>query len=155
MIGGNNMEFLEFMKQKERMCSTCNCAEDCPMYRGKNAIHCNDFIRYHPKKAEKIVEKWAKENPPMTNDDKFKKVFGKSFENLCDEWNINPITDWLLLEQMDRIDKILRPFYIFVNPNMSQQYKDILSEYGKIKETLFVENGKILLLKREEIDKWF
>ena len=53
---------------------------------------------------------------------------------------------------LDRIDRINRPFYIYVNPDIPQETKDILSEYGIVEDNLAVECGKLLVVKREVIE---
>ena len=72
-------EFVEVMKQKKRMCDTFgeNCGR-CGLSLHNNGIGkvCENFFKDHPKAAEEIIMNWAKENPIITNADKFKEVFG-------------------------------------------------------------------------------
>lgn len=70
-------EFKEVLKQKDRLCKNISC-DECGFYCGNNKrdISCGDFIIMYPEEAEKIIMDWAKENPPQTNADKFKEVFG-------------------------------------------------------------------------------
>jgi len=58
-------------------------------------------------------------------------------------------------EMLDRMDEIQRPYYIYVHPGMKQEDKDILSKYGELVETEFVDTGKALLMLREVIDNAF
>ena len=67
-------EFTEVMKQRERMCNQIGCLE-CE-FTNKNIVDCNNYIVSNPQKAEFIIMNWAKENPIITNADKFKEVFG-------------------------------------------------------------------------------
>lgn len=57
-------------------------------------------------------------------------------------------------EMLDRMDEIQRPYYIYVHPDMKQEDKDILSKYGELVETEFVDTGKALLALRKEIAKY-
>ena len=68
------MEFKEFAKNQQRMCSETSCA-DCPFSSYSNSI-CSDFILSNPDEAEKIVKEWTDEHLLITNRDKFKEVFG-------------------------------------------------------------------------------
>lgn len=72
-------EFIEIMKQRERMCEIFieHCSK-CPIGAGNNGIHCacNVFLGEHPQEAEEIIMQWAKENPVKTNADVFREVFG-------------------------------------------------------------------------------
>lgn len=83
-------EFTEVMKQKERLCRSMKDCTQCVMSCDYNGIGCNciEFFRLHPKDAEAIIMKWAKEHPVMTNADKFEEVFGFKFllssSNNCD-----------------------------------------------------------------------
>ena len=83
------MEFKEFVKQKKRMCKeNCResgtkllCNKECPMHKSKHElIYCDGFCMTYPDESEKIVEKWAKEHPVVTNADKYievlKNIFG-------------------------------------------------------------------------------
>ena len=72
-------EFIEVMKQRDRMCKSngCNCF-GCGLALKNNGkeLRCDDFCCSYPQEAEKIIMDWAKEHPVMTNADKFKEVFG-------------------------------------------------------------------------------
>lgn len=71
------MEFQEFCKQRERMCSTIK-KEECNLFYALKGgcIMCKNDCIDHYDTAEKIVSKWAKEHPAITNADRFKEIFG-------------------------------------------------------------------------------
>lgn len=72
-------EFIEVMKQKNRMCeSNSRRCSKCFLAAKNNGkeLHCNDLCLSYPQEAEKIIMDWAKEHPIMTNAEKFKEVFG-------------------------------------------------------------------------------
>lgn len=71
-------EFIEVMKQRERMCKQFSLCDSCPIFINTNGRYssCNRFIVTNPEYAEEIIMKWTEENPIMTNEDKFKEVFG-------------------------------------------------------------------------------
>lgn len=52
------MEFVEVMKQRNRMCDTRNCV-DCPLSLDDNGIkvRCSQLIKRYPEKAEEIIMK--------------------------------------------------------------------------------------------------
>lgn len=74
-------EFIEVMKQKERMCEKYNknnCAY-CPL-EDFVQINCDAEIKANPQEAEEIIMKWAEEHKAQTNAGKFKEVFGLDFK---------------------------------------------------------------------------
>ena len=92
------MEFLEFWKNYSRMCdNNCKQCKLNDLRDDESKARCIVACAEHPKEAEKIVEKWAKENPPMTNADKFEKVFGFDVEVLR-EMNRKDFQKWRKLE---------------------------------------------------------
>lgn len=89
------MEFKEFINERKRMCKAhsdgvmCCCVRmKCPLNELKERSPENSCyagcVRYSDE-AEKVVEKWSKENPPLTNLDKYKQamkeLFGAEVEN--------------------------------------------------------------------------
>ena len=92
-------EFVEVMKQKERMCNAMRC-ENCVLASGNNNTgdSCNYFVIGYPKQAEKIIMNWAKEHPVKTNADKFKEVFGYDLAKNLGYHNCA----WLRCEDCDR-----------------------------------------------------
>ena len=78
------MEFQKFWEERKRMCISMKNCKICPM--NKEAAKymslfltvnlCDKFVCDYCEDAENVVEKWAAENPPMTNGKKFCEVFG-------------------------------------------------------------------------------
>ena len=89
------MDALEYFKIKNRM--TKNCRIDCDecllgsKYNGRN-INCFPLESFYSDEAIKIVEKWEKEHPFVTNADKYKeiirKTFGDNFIQICFRENV-------------------------------------------------------------------
>jgi hypothetical protein len=87
------MEFQEVCKNFKRMCDSLGCSE-CGIEKArktkKEFSSCESFLIDCPEQAEQIVEQWAKENPVVTNGDKFREVFGFDIVMvsglLNDEW---------------------------------------------------------------------
>ena len=75
------MDAVEYLKAELRMCESigkkdcvgCGFGEYMEEYKNEG---CFDILRKSPEEAVKIVEKWNKENPEMTNARKFEEVFG-------------------------------------------------------------------------------
>lgn len=79
-------EFVEVMKQKERMCKSYKgVCRKCDVSSDNNGKHigCRSFTLNYPQEAEEIIMKWAEEHPVQTNVDKFKEVFGFEFRKTC------------------------------------------------------------------------
>ena len=57
-------EFVEVMKQKDRMCKTVDCSK-CRLHYLNNGTDtgCGDFTEERPQETERIVTEWAKANP--------------------------------------------------------------------------------------------
>ena len=70
------MDAVKFLKEVNRMCNKIENCCDCPLHDGDFCIH--DIDNGKEEKAVSIVEQWSKENPVMTNLDKFKEVFGSA-----------------------------------------------------------------------------
>ena len=80
-------EIVEVIKQRDRMCKNQkNHCEGCELSSSKNTrkVSCNGLLNNYPQEAEEIIMAWAKENPIKTNAEKFKEVFGIT-------WNEAPI----------------------------------------------------------------
>ena len=81
------MDALEYFKIKKRMTNKCemDCV-DCPLYYANNnkKLGCKRFETLYPDEAIKIVERWEKEHPIMTNIEKYeqmmKNLLGDDFE---------------------------------------------------------------------------
>lgn len=72
-------EYQEVIKQFWRICERYRadvCCGNCPLKDVRGVYHCWRWISEDPEKAEELIMKWAKNNPPITNRDKFKEVFG-------------------------------------------------------------------------------
>ena len=85
------MDVLEYFKIKKRMTNKCemDCV-DCPLYSNNNKqLGCKRFEMLYPDEAIKIVEKWEKEHPIITNADKYKEIiketFGDNLIDVCDK----------------------------------------------------------------------
>ena len=72
------MDFKEAIKTRNRMCRHYGdkCLV-CPLGSQHNGTEneCDVLINDTPELAEPILEKWAEENKPLTNAEKFKEVF--------------------------------------------------------------------------------
>ena len=83
-------EFTEVMKQKNRIheffMNKGHCM-DCPIsyYNNGCCAACTTLLVDYPQEAEEIIMNWAKENPIITNKDKFKEIFGVDIDetNCC------------------------------------------------------------------------
>lgn len=72
-------EFVEVVKQRNRICNTISC-DECGLYSGNNisrSTSCLGFMNMYPDEAEKLIMDWAKEHPVKSNADKFGEVFGE------------------------------------------------------------------------------
>ena len=73
-------EYQEVIKQFNRMCDSYGTSCDgCPINEQRGIFQCWRWITEEPVKAEEIITNWAKKNPPVTNAEKFKEVFGFDF----------------------------------------------------------------------------
>lgn len=89
-------EFITVMNEYHRMCANNIRCDNCPLSainNGNNGVSCQLSVCQSPEIAERIIMEWSKEHPFVTNRDKFKKVFGFSFDEKC----AMPITvlEWL------------------------------------------------------------
>lgn len=87
-------EYQEVIKQFKRMCkSNCDDCLQCPIESYDGFSHCWRWISEEPEKAEELIMKWAKENPPITNNDKIKEIFGLDFKSTftASPWSL----EWL------------------------------------------------------------
>ena len=87
-------EYQEVIKHFKRMCESygdsCN---GCPIEEQRGIFYCWRWITEEPVKAEEIIMNWAKEHPPITNNDKIKEIFGLDFKSTftASPWTI----EWL------------------------------------------------------------
>ena len=77
-------EFEKVMKDRKRMCHETMC-KNCPLNVSNNGKHeeCCVFLKEYATEAEQIIEEWAYKNSVMTNEMKFKEVFGHIPVNKC------------------------------------------------------------------------
>ena len=79
----------EFAKVAAEMTRMCRCyagfCKECPL---GFAASCKNWVLAQSAEAEQIIIKWAAENPPKTNGDKFQEVFGYDFVKAVytDDW---------------------------------------------------------------------
>ena len=79
------MDAVEFLKENGRMCKafdSCsgkNGGEMCELYVKSNekGLSCADYASAYPEEAVKIIEKWSKDHPRKTRQDKFLEAFPK------------------------------------------------------------------------------
>lgn len=69
------MDAVKFLKECNRICDTVDCL-DCPLHDEHICMH--GIEDDEAEKAVSIVEKWSKEHPVMTNEQKFREVFGET-----------------------------------------------------------------------------
>lgn len=72
------MDAVEYLKEKDRMCqSHATICYGCPIYEmGRDTdLDCIETIREKKEQAVEAVEKWAKEHPVKTRQDKFLEIF--------------------------------------------------------------------------------
>ena len=71
------MDFKELCNTRKRMCDKYSC-DQCPIssnYKKDYAISCCEYFMNYPEEVEEIIDKWNKENPIITNADKFREIF--------------------------------------------------------------------------------
>lgn len=77
------MEAPEFIIEKTRMCRMLAVGipvcQECPVLPKAKAheTSCTTYIKEHPHEAVRIIERWAKEHPRKTRQDKFLEAFPK------------------------------------------------------------------------------
>lgn len=71
------MDAVEFLKEKERMCSKCGMCAVCPADRQNNGfdMDCDDLEVKKPEELVAIIEKWSAEHPIKTRKSEFLKMF--------------------------------------------------------------------------------
>ena len=83
------MDAVKFIKEKNRMCDTVANCDKCPLNDVDNCTPYSDNVE----EIVDIVEMWSKENPIITNGDKFTEVFG-----IVSEKDLLCFSDWLKKE---------------------------------------------------------
>ena len=71
-------EFVEVIKQAERLCNSYKECDKCDLSGRCSLVSLGSSVEVE--EYEKIVMEWVKENPEITNADKFKEVFGVNVE---------------------------------------------------------------------------
>lgn len=89
------MEALEFLKEAQRMCRSTECHLNCPVpdvcfLQNYDVVSEDDM-----KTFVSSVEVWSKKNPPKTNAQKFKEVFGNEAVYAISSPNVQALKDWL------------------------------------------------------------
>ena len=70
-------EFAKVAAEMTRMCRHHEgFCKECPL---GFAASCRNWVLAQSKQSERIIMKWAAENPPKTNGAKFREVFGVPF----------------------------------------------------------------------------
>lgn len=59
------MEFVEFMKEKNRLTKRCSTFCDYCKFSSRNnkaELNCTNFLEQHPEEAERILQEWVEED---------------------------------------------------------------------------------------------
>ena len=87
------MDAVKYLKEKIRMCKTVgDCIDNCPVFNNFNKS-CGFLEDDNPEAIVDIVETWSKENPILTNSEKFKEVFGFSLTK--EQLKLGSFIGWL------------------------------------------------------------
>lgn len=71
------MEFVKVMQAKKKMCEYYDdSCIDCPLDDAAPAEGCDTYIEEYPEAAERIITEWTEKHKPITNAQKFEKIFG-------------------------------------------------------------------------------
>jgi len=89
------MEALDLLKETQRMCRSTECRLNCPVsgvcfLRNYDVMSEDDMQTF-----VSSVEVWSKKNPPKTNAQKFKEVFGDEAIYAISSPNVQALKDWL------------------------------------------------------------
>lgn len=70
------MDAVEFLKEKERMCSKCNMCAVCPADKQNSGfdMECDGLEVEKPEELVAIVEKWSSEHPAKTRQSEIIKI---------------------------------------------------------------------------------
>lgn len=85
----NNMDAVEYLRVKTRMCDSLKECGDCPLYKINNTDNINCFDRNNEEEAVEIVEKWAAEHPKKTRKNEFLKTFPNANPEDIDPCNMD------------------------------------------------------------------
>lgn len=89
------MEALEFLKEYSRMCAEYKECYGCPL---KGTTCSIVFSKLSEEKMINIIEKteqWSKEHPIITNEMKFREIFGENAVNSICSLYVSDIKRWL------------------------------------------------------------
>lgn len=77
------MIFVKVAKEYARLCNSFNNCGECPLNKVRSkAVVCRYWVLVgDSEKAEDAIMQWAKEHPPITNNDKIKEIFGLDFKS--------------------------------------------------------------------------
>lgn len=86
-------EFVEVIKQKNRMCSTIRVCVKCRLGIGadNHNMFCTEYMKQYPDEAEGIIMDWAAENPEKTNLEVLKETIKEKFGSEIAEMMIRRI----------------------------------------------------------------
>lgn len=97
------MDAVKYLKEKVRMCKTVGeRCDNCPVYLNEGKL-CGSTEKNDPETLVDIVETWSKENPILTNSEKFKEVFGFSLTK--EQLKLGSFIGWLDQEYKDGENK--------------------------------------------------
>ena len=70
------MDAVEFLKEKERMCSKCGMCAVCPADKQNNGfdMDCDNLEVKKPEELVAIIERWSAEHPKKTRQSEFLKM---------------------------------------------------------------------------------
>ena len=70
-------EFVRTINEYKRMCRSYIKCNSCPMYDWHREMgdKCLIEVKLYPEKAYGIIERWSKENPPETMEERFFRMF--------------------------------------------------------------------------------
>lgn len=92
------MEALEFLKETQRMCSSYKECTDCPLKELASFTGyptCKVAMLNECEKAISAVDAWSKEHPSVTNEMKFREIFGDNAANSILSLYPSDIKNWL------------------------------------------------------------
>lgn len=98
------MEALEFLKEAQRMCKSYPDCKGCPLLNSPCGFirsiegHSDADIRC----TIKVIEQWSKEHPLITNEMKFREVFGDNAVNSVLALHPSDIKRWLAQQYKER-----------------------------------------------------
>ena len=98
------MEALEFLKEYNRMCTMYKGCRGCPLEMDR-CVGC-DVDEFSEKQIINIIDKtkqWSKEHPLVTNEMKFRELFGDNAANSILALHPSDIKRWLAEPYKERV----------------------------------------------------